>query len=59
MLFRNGRFIIFTQQSDDETLTNWLKENTEKNSFDLSDLNFEHDTQAATGGTTGDWFVLL
>ena len=40
-------------------LTNWLKENIEKNTFDLSDSNFEHDTQSATGGTTGDWFVLL
>lgn len=25
----------------------------------LTDDNFEHDTQAATGMTTGDWFVLL
>lgn len=23
----------------------------------LTDLNFEHDTQAASGSTTGDWFV--
>jgi len=23
----------------------------------LSDINFEHDTQASTGATTGDWFV--
>ena len=23
----------------------------------LTDENFEHDTQATTGGTTGDWFV--
>ena len=23
----------------------------------LTDKNFEHDTQATTGGTTGDWFV--
>ena len=24
---------------------------------ELTDKNFEHDTQATTGGTTGDWFV--
>ena len=24
---------------------------------ELNDKNFEHDTQATTGGTTGDWFV--
>lgn len=27
--------------------------------YDLDDTNFEHDTQAATGSTTGDWFVLF
>jgi hypothetical protein len=25
----------------------------------LDDSNFEHDTQASTGATTGDWFVML
>jgi hypothetical protein len=25
----------------------------------LDENNFEHDTQAATGATTGDWFVML
>ena len=25
----------------------------------LNDGNFEHLTQAATGATTGDWFVLM
>ena len=24
---------------------------------ELTDKSFEHDTQATTGGTTGDWFV--
>ena len=26
---------------------------------DLTDLNFEHLTQASTGATTGDWFVMF
>jgi len=26
---------------------------------DLTDENFEHDTQAATGATTGNWFVMV
>lgn len=26
---------------------------------ELTDANFEHDTQASTGGTTGDWFVMF
>lgn len=25
----------------------------------LDDKSFEHDTQASTGSTTGDWFILL
>ena len=25
----------------------------------LTDENFEHDTQATTGATTGDWFVMF
>jgi len=27
--------------------------------IELTDENFEHDTQSATGGTTGDWLVLF
>ena len=28
-----------------------------KKVIELTDANFEHDTQASTGATTGDWFV--
>lgn len=30
-----------------------------KKPIELTDANFEHDTQAVTGGTTGDWFILF
>jgi hypothetical protein len=30
---------------------------TSKTLKELTDKSFEHDTQATTGGTTGDWFV--
>jgi hypothetical protein len=40
-------------------LETWLESNREKITRDLNDFNFEHDTQAASGATTGDWFVLL
>jgi len=33
------------------TLSSYVKE--------LDDTNFEHDTQASTGSTTGDWFILF
>ena len=28
-----------------------------KKPIQLTDENFEHDTQASTGATTGDWFI--
>jgi hypothetical protein len=31
----------------------------DSNVIELNDDNFEHDTQAASGATTGDWFILL
>jgi len=42
----------------DEVLT-WMENNREQNSQILDSTNFEHLTQAATGATTGDWFILL
>ena len=27
--------------------------------YELNDQNFEHDTQARTGSTTGDWLILF
>lgn len=30
-----------------------------KRPIELTDANFEHDTQAVTGATTGDWFILF
>lgn len=37
----------------------WLEQNKEQNSRYLDTQNFEHLTQASTGATTGDWFILL
>jgi hypothetical protein len=31
----------------------------DSNIIELTDDNFEHDTQASSGATTGDWFILL
>ena len=31
----------------------------ESDVIQLTDDNFEHDTQVATGATTGDWFIKL
>ncbi|XP_023932042.1 uncharacterized protein LOC106180614 [Lingula anatina] len=37
----------------------WLERNVEVVTRELTDEDFEHLTQAATGATTGDWFVSL
>lgn len=40
-------------------LTDWIERTIEKKTHVLTDASFEHDTQASTGATTGDWFVLF
>lgn len=60
VFFRKNRFLSYN--SDDltqESIDNWIFESKDRLSFDLNDSNFEHDTQASTGMTTGDWFVVF
>ena len=49
LLFRNGRYILYSAQGNSmsETFVDWIKENIERNTYELSDSNFEHDTQAS------------
>lgn len=35
----------------------WVNDNMQSYTLSLNDDNFEHETQASTGATTGDWFV--
>ncbi len=42
-----------------EELSWWLEENKSGSAQRLTDADFEHLTQASTGATTGDWFVML
>ena len=53
------RIIIFEGPVEKDGLLNWLTESIEKVSMELDDTSFEHLTQASTGSTTGDWFILL
>lgn len=58
--FRDENFVIYgNDHLNPESLFNWIEETVEKKTRRLSDSSFEHDTQASTGSTTGDWFVLL
>ena len=42
-----------------DSLQEWFSEAREQLTHVLDDKSFEHDTQASTGATTGDWFILL
>ncbi len=44
---------------DVDDVMEWFELSQEVVTKKLTSDNFEHDTQAATGATTGDWFVLL
>lgn len=46
-------------QPNEEEILHTFATNKEPISRELTDENFEHLTQAATGSTTGDWFIML
>lgn len=46
-----------TIEADDVAM--WMDLNRDVSTKTLTDSTFEHDTQASTGATTGDWFVML
>lgn len=59
-LFRDGFPVIYSNSlSNIDNLQEWLGEARKRLTHTLDDKSFEHDTQAATGSTTGDWFILL
>ena len=61
MSIRNKKMIRYRLDSlnNIEQVHEWLGETRERLTRTLDDRSFEHDTQAATGSTTGDWFILL
>ena len=42
-----------------DSVQEWFGETRARLTRSLDDRSFEHDTQAATGATTGDWLILL
>lgn len=44
---------------EEEEILNLFMDNREPIVRELTDDTFEHLTQASTGATTGDWFVML
>jgi len=50
---------VAASEVDGEEVVSWIAENLQSYTLSLNDENFEHETQASTGATPGDWFVRL
>lgn len=59
VFFRKGAPVLYTGPANEEELHDTLMAYKETCTKDLTDTSFEHLTQAATGATTGDWFVFF
>uniref|UniRef100_A0A1A9VM11 Thioredoxin domain-containing protein n=1 Tax=Glossina austeni TaxID=7395 RepID=A0A1A9VM11_GLOAU len=57
--FRRGIPLLYYGDYKEDEIVQLFTENQEPIVKELSDENFEHLTQAATGATTGDWFVFF
>lgn len=57
--FRNLHFVCFIGLINDEEILTMFTENKEPTVKELTDDTFEHLTQASSGSTTGDWFIML
>lgn len=59
VFFRNGIPLLYDGPLDDEEILQYILDNKEPIVKELTDDTFEHLTQASTGATTGDWFVMF
>jgi len=59
VFLRSGQAILYDGPANEEVLLESLMQYREPCVQDLTDNTFEHLTQASTGATTGDWFVLF
>ena len=59
VFFRHGVPLLYDGPITEDAIFQKFDENRSPVVKELSDENFEHLTQASTGATTGDWFVLL
>ena len=59
-LYKLNIYIYFNKDKLNlNSLMEWIENFKETKTHELSDASFEHDTQASSGATTGDWFVIL
>ncbi|KAL4707917.1 hypothetical protein ACJJTC_013708 [Scirpophaga incertulas] len=59
VFFRHGIPLLYNGEADETQIYSFLETNQSPAVKELSDKIFEHITQAATGATTGDWFVMF
>lgn len=59
VFFRHGVPLLYDGPLSDELILHTFTNNKSPLTKELTDDTFEHLTQAATGATTGDWFVLF
>ena len=52
-------FLSFSGPANEEIMLDTLLKYKEPGVQELTDSTFEHQTQAATGATTGDWLVMF
>lgn len=59
VFFRHGVPLLYSGPINEDAIFQYFDENQVPTVKELADANFEHLTQASTGSTTGDWFLLL
>lgn len=59
VFFRHGIPLLYHGPLNDELILHTFTSNKDPVTRELTDETFEHLTQAATGATTGDWFVMF
>lgn len=59
VFFRHGIPLLYDGPLNDELILHTFTNNKEPVVKELSDDNFEHLTQAASGATTGDWLIMF
>ena len=59
VFFRHGVPLLYDGPLNDEEILTMFTENKEPTVKELTDDTFEHLTQASSGSTTGDWFVMF
>ncbi|XP_049797665.1 thioredoxin domain-containing protein [Schistocerca nitens] len=59
VFFRHGVPLLYHGPLNDDSILQTFSENREPAVKELTDDTFEHLTQAASGATTGDWFVMF